>query len=65
MYVDDADITMVDKNDNPLGLPTIGERIVLVRGDGPREGKLMAYATVTATDPIAFNVDETGSKLQA
>lgn len=28
----------------------VGERVVLIRGDGPRDGAFMGYATITAND---------------
>lgn len=38
-----------DITDVPADL-VVGERVELVRGNGPREGESMGYATVTAND---------------
>jgi hypothetical protein len=42
-------ILYTDEVHTPTDL-RVGERIALIRGDGPREGELMDYAIVTASD---------------
>jgi hypothetical protein len=34
----------------------VGERVALFRGDGPREGEFMTYATVTQNDTEGFSI---------
>jgi hypothetical protein len=47
-----------DETHAPVGL-TVGERVIVVRGDGPREGDVMAHATITETNPgLTFEITE-------
>lgn len=37
---------------------SVGDRVELIRGDGPREGALLCYARITGTDPVLdFDVE--------
>ena len=48
-----------DETHVPAGVK-VGDRVELIRGDGPREGELMAYAVITRRDPdggIGFKVE--------
>jgi hypothetical protein len=35
----------------------VGERVEVIRGNGPGEGKSMGYATVSCVDPLTFRFE--------
>jgi hypothetical protein len=35
----------------------VGERVEVIRGNGPGEGKSMGYATVSSVDPLTFRFE--------
>jgi hypothetical protein len=35
----------------------VGEHVEVVRGNGPREGESIGYATISSVDPLAFRFE--------
>ena len=49
-----------DITDVPADL-VVGERVELIRGNGPREGASMGFATITANDENGLVIDAEGT----